>query len=254
MNTTRLVTIICSLISAIVLIGLVIWFIFFSPLAISNWGSPNMNLSFGNFSIENLAGPFNKAGTQNISPDGVKSISVDWVSGTIDIKPHDGNDIVITEFAQRDLNENEKMHVAISGNTIVIRYTEQQQWSGRMPTKRLEVLIPRELCGNLEKLSIDTTSGLTSISDITASSIMMDITSGGLSASNVNVDNISINGTSGAINISDSSVNKLIIDITSGSKDLSGSFNDIYVNATSGSLTVNNDAPGSIIKRYLFNV
>ena len=247
MNTTRIVTIICWCISAIALLALAAWFVFASPMAATGWGRIfGSNWVIGT-SIESLTGPYNIVGKQNISPSSINSIEVDWISGSITVKPHDGGDIIITEFAQRELNENEKMYVITSGNNITVKYTEHRR-VGRMPSKRLEIQVPMALSSfYLDRLIVDTTSGVTTLTDLVVTKVDINSTSGGVTASNITADSFVIDGTSGAINISDTTANKLSTNITSGAQNISGTFNDVRVDGTSGRLILDNKANSSTL-------
>ena len=247
MKATRIITIICWCISALALTGLVLWILFASPFvgSVGNWRFIDFNLNLGG--MESLSGPFEPVGTHRVSDiSDIDSLDIDWVSGTINIKPHDGNEIVITEFAQRALYDNEKMSVSTHDNTLRIEYIEGNR-IGRMPTKHLEVLIPQSLSSDMKRLVVDATSGRITLYDISAQIIYLNATSGGFDLSNVIADLITLDGTSGSVNISNSSSTELRIDITSGSQNISGSFDSIYIDGTSGRLTVNNDAPSSSI-------
>ena len=246
MKTTRIVTILCWCVSALALISLAIWFIFFSPLAASNWG----RLFNSNFSIsisgETLTGPFNPVSTHNVAPDNIDSLNIDWISGTITIEPHTGNEIVITEFAQRDLNDNEKMYISTTGSTLNIQYVEGRR-VGTMPSKRLEILIPETLSNYLNRLFIDTTSGLITITDLTSQTIDIRSTSGGITAANIYTESFIINGTSGNLNISDTNAYTIRTNITSGRQNISGTFNDVHITGTSGGLNLENYAEHSTL-------
>jgi DUF4097 and DUF4098 domain-containing protein YvlB len=247
MNTTRIITIVCWCISALALLGLAAWFVFASPFAANGWGRIfSSNWSIGT-NIETLSGSFNLVGTHNVAPSDTNSIDIDWMSGTIDIKPHDGSDIVINEFAQRALNENEKMNVTTSGNTVTIKYTAQRI-IGRVPSKRLEVLIPYTLSSfYLDRLIVDTTSGMVTLSDLIALEIDINATSGGVTASNINAHSFIIDGTSGAINISNTNANTFRTNITSGAQNISGTFDDVRIEGTSGRLVLDNNANSSTL-------
>jgi DUF4097 and DUF4098 domain-containing protein YvlB len=246
MKTTRIVTIICWCISALALTGLLVWFLLFSPLAgLGNNGFLSFNLSAGGF--ESLTGPYNPVGTQTLSQDGVDSFSIDWVSGSVTIKPHDEDTINITEFAQRELNSDEQMKVTTNGSTVKVEYTEGNRFVN-MPNKRLEVLLPHSLSNDLANLLMNSTSGSKNISDISANTIDLDTTSGNISITNVDAGEIRINCTSGTIDIAGSVATDLRTDSTSGTQRVSGTFDNINISGTSGSLTIENEAANATVR------
>jgi DUF4097 and DUF4098 domain-containing protein YvlB len=238
MDKTRIITIICWCISALALTGFVIWLVFASPLFGIGWGwARDGGNWFSNVNVESLTGPFDPAGSHSLSQDGIDSFDIDWVAGSIEIRPHDGNDILITEFAQRELNDNERMRVATSDSTVTVSFREGTG-RGNMPPKRLEILVPQPLSDNLESLVLSASSGSTSVSDIDARLIDLDSTSGGFTITNVNAGSITLGSTSGTINISDSNAMTLRTNATSGTQNISGSFEDATIRGTSGSLNI----------------
>jgi len=245
---TRIITIVCWCISALALTALALWFLFSAPFfGFTNMRSWDFNWSFGGF--ESLTGSFNPVGTHDIPHNGIDSISIDWVSGAITVLPHNEDSIKITEFAQRELYPNEQMKVTTHGSTVKIEFNDRPGIGfGRIPQKRLEVLVPHPLSDNLGKLYINGTSGSNTISDISAQTVDLDITSGNINITNVHATHVKINCTSGTIDVSGSSANELRTNSTSGTQRLSGAFDNININGTSGALTIVNDAVDATVR------
>lgn len=257
MKTIRLVTGVCWGVAALALVGIVIWVLTGTVFGIgtSGWFK---GISMGGFSWERLTGPFNVVGTYDVSADGLDSVKVDWIAGGITVKPYDGSTIKFTESAQRELRDDETLRYGVSGGLLTINYHESKVGIGvNMPTKRLEVLVPRGLSEDMTRLIIDSTSGeldienisaktlqLKSISgskrlkNITADLIDIDSTSGSTKAENIVADELKINSISGSITLSDATVRRLDCDTTSGSKDLTGSFVSVKLNSISGRITL----------------
>jgi len=235
MSTIKIATIICWIITAVVLVGLVIWFLTGSIFGAWNDGMGNWGIGFNSF--ENLTGPFDADGTYSVESAGVDSIKIDWVAGEVSIKPHDGNDIRLVEYAQRELRDNEKLRYTTSGSTLEIRYTERSI-RGRIPRKQLEVLVPRELSGNMHSLSIATVSGGVNVNDISASILNCEAVSGDLRLSGT-FNDVDINSISGRITLENSAKNTVLnVESVSGRMDLSGDFQRVDVDTVSGSVTV----------------
>ena len=214
-----------------------------------------------------LSGPYEVVGTYNVGTSGVSSVEVDWVAGEIVLRPHDGNDIQITEFAQRELQEHERLSYGISDGTLSIWFAEHNIVSTkRMPLKRLEVLIPRGLSGSLDRLSVDSTSGAIDIDGFVADSLSADSTSGAVSVSNttareleldstsgavavtsVHAEEIEIDTSSGSIRVSDTTALNIDLDTTSGSINVSGVFKNVHLNSTSGSVILDSATPISAL-------
>ena len=254
MSTTKVITIICWIVSALVLIGLAIWFLtgtIFGSWG-GNWGGnwfSGINMS----SFESLSGPFNSQGTQTIDTANLHSLNINWVAGEITIVPHDGNEIHVTEFAQRDLRDNETLRVSIDGGTLTIRFRERSAIAGNMPRKNLEVLVPRELSESLTMLSVNTTSGGVSVTDFEAltvniSSISADVEisgvvsqsidisaiSGAITATSIRAGRLDTDSVSGAVNISEALATTLYVNTISGRANTRGAFDNVDVSTVSG--------------------
>lgn len=260
MNTMRVITVVCWLVAALVLIGLAIWFLTGSVFGINSdrW---NININIGDW--EALTGPYEAVGVYTPGTEGINSLSVDWINGDVTVKPYDGDNFQITEFAQRELKENEKLKINTSAGTLTIKYKE----SGtvlRMPQKNLEVLVPRTLCETFNKLSAESVSGAVTVESINAETLSansisgdikisnsvsrmldLDTTSGSITVEFVQTDNITINSISGEILVSDSMANTLSCDTTSGDVGVSGAFDSTRFNSISGEMSLDNSASGA---------
>jgi len=266
MTIAKVVTIACWLIAATVLIGLAIWFLTGTVFGIGSdiWsGGILSGISIGSWEV--LTGSYNVVGTYNVETTGVSSLKIDWISNDVTVKPYDGDKIQITEFAQRELRDNEKLHLSTSGKTLTIKFFENGK-IGRMPRKKLEVLIPHTLSGEIDNLSVDSVSGTLLVEGIDANTINVDTTSGSIQMSNITAQafgaestsgaititytrsgNMKVESISGAIRVSDSSARTLNCDTTSGSVNVSGAYESTRFHSISGRLSLDNQASGSIL-------
>ena len=263
----RVVTIVCWLVAAAVLTGLAIWFLTGTVFGFGSGGWTGLrgisNLSFNIGGWENLSGPFEVAGEYTASASGVSSIKIDWIASTVDVEPYDGNDIKITEFAQRKLSDAERLYVSMSGDTLTIRFRERS-FSGNMPQKKLEVLIPRQLCGNLNMFEVDSTSGginvegvsavafktdaisgAVNITNVKAGSFHVSTTSGSLTVKSVQAEDMKLEGITGSVHVSGSSAGKINCDTTSGRINIEGAYNSVKLNSISGNMTLDDTAQGA---------
>jgi hypothetical protein len=75
MSAVKIITIVCWVITALVLIGLAVWFLTGSLFGIET----GLNFNLPKIHIGGLAtGPYEEVGSYTLSADGVSSISVDW--------------------------------------------------------------------------------------------------------------------------------------------------------------------------------
>ena len=257
MKMIRLVTGICWGIAALALVGVVIWILTGTIFGFGTGRSPFSGISFG-INWESLTGPYSAAGAYGEPADGIDSIKVDWIAGSVTVKPYDGSIIQFTEYAQRQLDDDEKLRYEISGGTLTIKYYENKiNAVVNMPPKKLEVLVPNELCQDMKKLSIDSASsevsvesfnvktleiesisGAKSLANITADSIVLDSASGRTDAENIVAREMRIKSISGGITLSDADIKTLDCNTTSGSKELSGAFTEVKLHSISGRVSI----------------
>jgi len=268
MKALKIITVVCWLIVAAVLLGFAGWFLTGTVYGArtERWNNI-MPFSFNIGGFEVLKGPYEIVGSYPVEVSGLNSINVDWIAGGVTIKPHDGDNIQITEYAQRQLSGEEKLYTEISGGTLTIRFREGKRINiVNMPQKRLEVLVPRELSEDLNRLIVDTVSGnidaehfnaqyikLNSVSgsitlsNSTAAELKVDTTSGRTNVSFVQAEDMEFDSISGSIHVSDCSARAIDCDSASGSVHVSGEFGKAKMNSISGRLELDNPSPLSTV-------
>ena len=207
-------------------------------------------------SMEDLSAPFEEVGTYTVDTDDINHIDVDWVSGSISITPYDGSEIVITEYARRELGENEKLVYEVNGSKLEIDYIEASL-TFNMLTKKLEVLVPEALAGNLSRLSINSTSAELSVSSMTVDTLEINQTSGNSDLSDIQtvtagvdsvsgeiimdgltISTLSLGTVSGDVMLTGTSADTVNTDSTSGDQYIEGTFNDLDLNSVSGEIHI----------------
>jgi len=268
----RIITIICWLVAAGALVGLAIWFLTGTVFGIrsdridgSGW-SPRWSVGFNIGGWETLTGPYEVAGEYNVSTAGVSSVKVDWIAGNINVTPYDGADVKITEYAQRQLQDSEKLYISTSGNTLTIRFRERS-FSGNMPQKKLDVLIPRSLCENMNDFlvdsassgiyvegvgaatfRIDSISGSVNVLNIRSGNFKANSSSGSITVASIRADDMKIESISGSVHVTASSAKTIDGDTTSGSVSIEGAYDDVKLNSISGRMTLDNSSPLAELK------
>jgi len=254
MSTIKIVTVICWIVSALVLAGLVIWFL--TGAVFGSWGS-NWFSGISIRGFENLTGPFTSQNVQRVDPANISSLNINWVAGEVTVIPHDGDEIILTEFAQRTLSDYERFRVNTDGGSLTVRFRERGNVINNMPSKNLEILVPRELSEDLSRLALNTTSGSVKIEGFEAITVNISTVSARVDIMNIVSQHIDINTTSGAITaasiragvldtstvsgsteLSDSLVTTLNISTTSGRINAAGELDRVDVNTVSGSTTI----------------
>ena len=234
MSTAKIVTIICWVVVAIVLVGLVFWVLTGSLFGIAT-GFRITNPVFNIGSFDNLTGPFNEVGAYTVTAEGVRSIDVQWVAGSVSVTPYDGNVIKITEHARRTLKDEEKLAYDVDGSgKLVVQYTKPGIRIN-MLTKTLELLVPQSIAKELNSLNVNATSADLKISDFSAKSFSIHETSGESVVSNIKSDNADVHSVSGEIMLTVMTANQLSLGTVSGEIKLQGVTADaLKANTTSG--------------------
>lgn len=255
MKTAKIVSIVCWMVTALILIGLVLWFLFGNLLGFRT--GLNVNNPFGNISIDNVSGPFNVVGSYTVPIDGVDSIDVNWVAGEVSITPYSGDVIKLTEYARRDLKDNEKLVYSVNSGTLDVKYLSSTITINMMTTKKLELLVPEALANKLNELNVSATSADLNVSDFQTKSFEVHETSGDSDIANIKADSAYVHSVSGTINItamttseldmatvsgeiilSEVTANTLLTHTTSGGQRLGGTFKDIDAGSISGEITI----------------
>jgi len=269
MKAVKIITIVCWLVVAAVLLGLAGWFLTGTVFGARSerWNNV-MPFSFRIGGFEALTGPYQPVGVYNIGANDLNSIRIDWIAGSITVKPYDGDQIKITEFAQRELRDEEKLSFDTSGDTLTIRFRERDRVNVlNMPQKRLEVLVPQGLSESLEKLAIDSTSGgvdveglsvvtlgaesisgSVNIKNIVSSTVKLNSTSGSVTVADTRADDIEIDSISGSVRVSGSIAPELDCETTSGGINVSGEFGNAKLTTISGRISLDNSAQLSALK------
>lgn len=262
----RIITIVCWVVTALVLAGLAAWFLTGTVFGIrTNGRISDWNFGVNIRSWEVLTGSYELDGTYNIGTAGLDSISIDWASGGVTVKPYDGNDIRISEFAQRELQDKERLAYETSGGTLTVRYLDRGI-TGPVPSKKLEVLVPRPLCEALRNFTVSAASASVNAADLTADTIDIhamsgsidlsgiasgtfnaDSSSGSISVSSIQSGDIRISSLSGSVRVSDSGAGTFNCNTSSGSIRVSGAYNNVKLISLSGRITLDNSASRSVL-------
>ena len=164
----------------------------------------------------------------------IRGLDIDWSSGNIDIKTHDGKEIIVRETAQD--NESNRLRYRVENGTLYIR----QRKSGIVvfginKGKDLEILLPE---GQYELIELDVASAEMSLRDTHADRIDVDSASGDLKVYGCIFNSVEFDSASGSIILDASNAGKFEMDTASGSAELNGQGESISFDSASGDLTV----------------
>ena len=155
-------------------------------------------------------------GEIRVPAEDITALSIDWVAGDVKIMVTDGEEIVVTEHADRGIPA-EYALLLEADNTLRIRYSNDV-WGIDMPEKDLTVLLPRTVAENLTAVDLSGVSADFAVDKLTVrESFSFDTTSGKLKTEALTA--------TGA---------KADVNSVSGDIELDGSFREVKAGSTSG--------------------
>ena len=157
-------------------------------------------------------------GEIRVPAEDITALSIDWVAGDVKIMVTDGEEIVVTEHADRGIPA-EYALLLEADNTLRIRYSNDV-WGIDMPEKDLTVLLPRTVAENLTAVDLSGVSADFAVDKLTVrDSFSFDTTSGKLKTEVLTA--------TGA---------KADVNSVSGDIELDGSFREVKAGSTSGEI------------------
>lgn len=157
-------------------------------------------------------------GEIRVPAESITALSIDWVAGDVKIMVTDGEEIVVTEHADRGIPEEYALCVE-TDNTLRIRYSNDV-WGIDMPEKDLTVLLPRTVAENLTEVDLSGVSADFAVGKLTVrDAFSFDTTSGKLEMQSMNAPQA-----------------KATVSSVSGKVELDGSFREVKAGSTSGEI------------------
>ena len=157
-------------------------------------------------------------GEIRVPAEDITALDIDWVAGDVKIMVTDGEEIVVTEHADRGIPA-EYALLLEADNTLRIRYSNDV-WGIDMPEKDLTVLLPRTVAENLTAVDLSGVSADFAVGKLTVrDAFSFDTTSGKLKTEVLTA--------TGA---------KADVNSVSGDIELDGSFREVKAGSTSGEI------------------
>ena len=157
-------------------------------------------------------------GEIRVPAESITALSIDWVAGDVKIMVTDGEEIVVTEHADRGIPAEYALCVE-ADNTLRIRYSNDV-WGIDMPEKDLTVLLPRTVAENLTAVDLSGVSADFAVGKLTVrDAFSFDTTSGKLEMQSMNAPQA-----------------KATVSSVSGNVELDGSFREVKAGSTSGEI------------------
>lgn len=204
-------------------------------------------------------------GDFSYAADEVKTVSIDWISGIVDVYSSENDTLNVTEECSGSLGAECRMHWRLKEKekSLDIQYCESGLTFSTDTVKRLTVEIPDGINlhiaitsgeaklhdHRLENLEVTSTSGNIGADILTASQILLSSTSGNISIrDSITTKDINANSTSGNISLGEVSTDMLILSSISGKCGVSLSkCSNAEFDTTSGDFTLKLNGQGASI-------
>ncbi len=183
-----------------------------AALGISIWGLTGCGIGY-EYDDADLYTP----GDGQADTASVRSIDVEWLDGSVTVKPYNGE---LLQYSDNSAfpSEDNLLHSYLDGDTLKIRFCKSDSFRRSAPdAKDLEVLIPRSTMGDIQEISIDTESAAVFLNDVQVETLEIHTKSGGIT-----VDGIA---------------QQVTIETEAGDIALSGTFDVVETESHSGTLT-----------------
>lgn len=193
--------------------------------------------------------------TWDLSASSVDGLEITWSDGPVYVRPCEGDLITVTEYADRPLEEDERLALSSAGGALKIRWDH-----GLLPLgvfenleKRLVVEVPQTVAGQMEELKCVSVAGEIYVDGVTAQEIDVTSAAGDLYLSSVygekakvftvsgdiqwnvgNVESLSAATSSGYLQIRQVQAEECALSNVTGGLDFLGSGNVFSVDNISG--------------------
>ncbi len=261
MKGKKVIKIILGFIIAVVIIATIMVFVIgvdkTNGDGIFSFGSTNVSGLYDNSSEYKIGGA-------DINSNELKYIDINWIRGSVDILPYDGDDVRISEaFVSGENSDENIVRYLVKDGRLTIQFTKAQGFFERLfakpLVKNLTVLIPEDKMDintlnvdtvgaslkasalTLETLDIDNVSGNIDISDITAAQVVVDNVSGKLAIEQMTSNHVRIDTVSGEIFLADVNTETLKMNTVNGKVNYSGDAKEIDADAVSAHMSVTLD-------------
>lgn len=180
------------------------------------------------------ASSFSKAGGNRFAPDEVRTISIDWLAGEVEVVATDDSAcdgmIVVQETSRRwgsDIPENERLRWKLEDGDLSLIYNGGAfGWNDfglggcSASSKTLTVMVPFSCARDLGALSITGASGRYTLTDIGCDELELDLASGEASGTGLSAQMLDLTMASGNVALEGAFSGQAFFDIMSGGVDV----------------------------------
>ena len=157
-------------------------------------------------------------GEIRVPAEDITALSIDWVAGDVKIMVTDGEEIVVTEHADRGITE--EYALLLEADNTLRKRDSNDVWGNDMPEKDLTVLLPRTVAENLTAVDLSGVSADFAVGKLTVRpAFPFDTASGKLEMQSMIASHA-----------------KATVSSVSGNVELDGSFREVKAGSTSGEI------------------
>lgn len=182
----------------------------------------------------------------------LEELDINWPTGQVSIAPWDGDTVDIVEYSKKALAPEHSSALFVRDSKLTILEYPQNSTGGILskgwnavtrPSKRLEVLVPREQCHNIGKLRVQCMSGNIRARELSGDSFTISTVSGTVVLRSISAETLDAGTVSGTLTLEDCSAEKLRAHSVSGTNLCKGfSAEKAELTTVSGSLNAHGNA------------
>ena len=176
------------------------------------------------------------AGNTEIS-ERVKSLDVNWISGSVSIIAWDGDTVRIRE--DEDITDpDQQVHWYLESGRLHIQYCASKRFQADLPSKDLIIELPVGWASNLSSIEIETVSASVNLNDLDTRELQIESVSGGFNLVKVSAADADLDTVSGHISATDLNASIIDVETVSGTTTLSGWIGNGTFETGSGDVTL----------------
>lgn len=163
----------------------------------------------------------------------VEAVDIDWVQGSVRVEYYDGDEVTVSETADKELGDKNSLYYWLDGTTLRVRFAKSGGWHSRWPYKELTVRLPEGT--ELTSLEAQTVSAGLSVEGAAARMARLETVSGRMDIDGCRFSYGELNTVSGALTASlTGQTEELEADTVSGTIDVTGAIRAFSADSTSG--------------------
>ena len=173
------------------------------------------------------------------TPDSIRNLEIDWISGKVDISYGKGDEIIFEETSKDEITDELTMRWLVEDGTLHIKFCRAGKINISNCDKTLKVTLPKDL--KLQEAEFETVSADIKASELNVKDVNFETVSGSVEAKLYGVRSIDADSVSGDVDIiAPEGPENADIETTSGSVrlNLKKSAGDCEISTVSGKVTL----------------